>query len=95
MAGSANNQLLDHGDGHLLDQRGIIYIPDYAANAGGVINISCEIGREYDEMEAWKRTEQIGATVGEILARSAATNTPTSVVADAMAEELFLLKVPV
>ena len=52
MAGSANNQLLNHEDGHLLDQRGIVYIPDYAANAGGVINISCEIGRQYDEIEA-------------------------------------------
>ena len=95
VAGSANNQLLNHEDGHLLDQRGIVYIPDYAANAGGVINISCEIGRQYDEMEAWKRIARIGATVAEILERSAATNTPTSVVADAMAEELFLLKVPV
>jgi leucine dehydrogenase len=87
VAGSANNQLHNPADGYLLDRRGIVYIPDYAANAGGVINISCEIDGEYDESEAWKRTERIGATVSEILRRSAATNTPTSVVADAMAEE--------
>lgn len=44
IAGSANNQLQDKEDGKLLQDRGILYAPDYAANAGGVINISCEIG---------------------------------------------------
>ena len=94
VAGSANNQLHTEADGHLLDRLGIVYIPDYAANAGGVINISCEIGRDYDELLAWKKTERIGATVTEILHRASASNTPTSVVADAMAEELCRLEVP-
>ncbi len=94
VAGSANNQLLTPADGHLLDRLGIVYIPDYAANAGGVINISCEIGRDYDELLAWNKTARIGAIVTEILRRSAATNTPTSVVADTMAEDFFALKVP-
>lgn len=94
VAGSANNQLLSRNDGQLLDRLGIVYIPDYAANAGGVINISCEIGRNYDELLAWKKTGQIGGTVTEILRRAAATNTPTSVVADTMAEEFFRLEVP-
>jgi leucine dehydrogenase len=93
VAGSANNQLLNPDQGHLLDRLGIVYIPDYAANAGGVINISCEIDRDYDEAVAWSKTGRIGATVTEILRRSAATNTPTSVVADTMAEELFRLEV--
>jgi leucine dehydrogenase len=94
VAGSANNQLLTPADGHLLDRLGIVYIPDYAANAGGVINISCEIGRDYDELLAWKQTGRIGATVTEILRRAAATNSPTSVVADTMAEEFYRLTVP-
>ena len=94
VAGSANNQLLTRADGFLLDRLGIVYIPDYAANAGGVINISCEIGREYDELLAWTKTARIGATVTEILRRAAATNTPTSVVADTMAEEFCKLEVP-
>jgi leucine dehydrogenase len=93
VAGSANNQLLTRADGYLLDRRGIVYIPDYAANAGGVINISCEIGRDYDELLAWKKTARIGATVTEILRRAAATSTPTSVVADTMAEEFCRLEV--
>lgn len=94
VAGSANNQLLDRSDGDLLHRRNIVYIPDYAANAGGVINISCEIDREYDEDLAWEKTALIGETVAEILRRSSATDTPTSVVADTMAEELFVLEVP-
>ena len=94
VAGSANNQLLTKADGHLLDRLGIVYLPDYAANAGGIINISCEIGRDYDELLAWKKTGRIGVTVTEILRRSTATNTPTSVVADTMAEELYRLEVP-
>lgn len=92
VAGSANNQLLNPSDGHLLDRLGIVYIPDYAANAGGVINISCEIDGDYDGARARARTARIGATVTEILHRSAATRMPTSVVADAMAEELFKLE---
>ena len=94
IAGSANNQLLTRADGIMLDRLGIVYIPDYAANAGGVINISCEIGRDYDELLAWKKTARIGATVTEILHRAAATSTPTSIVADTMAEELCRLEVP-
>lgn len=93
VAGSANNQLLDRSDGELLHRRGVVYIPDYAANAGGVINISCEIDREYNEDLAWEKTALIGETVAEILHRSASTNTPTSWVADVMAEELFKLEV--
>ena len=93
VAGSANNQLYDQMDGYLLHRRGIVYIPDYAANAGGVINISCEIDREYDEDLAWEKTALIGQTVAEILRRSAETDTPTSVVADAMAEEHFYINV--
>lgn len=93
VAGSANNQLYDHLDGYRLHRRGIVYIPDYAANAGGVINISCEIDREYDEDLAWEKTALIGETVTDILQRSVATDTPTSVVADAMAEEHFYINV--
>ena len=93
VAGSANNQLHSEADGHLLDRLGIVYIPDYAANAGGVINISCEIGRNYDELLAWRKTEGIGATVTKILRRAVVTNTPTSVVADTMAKEMCRLEV--
>ncbi len=47
VAGAANNQLLEPRHGELLEQRGILYAPDYAANAGGVIH-GCSI-----EMLGW------------------------------------------
>ena len=92
VAGSANNQLLESRDGDRLDRLGIVYIPDYAANAGGIINISCEIDCEYDEALAWKKTGRIEQTVTEILRRADASGTPTSVVANGMAEELFTIR---
>src|SRR5262249_39085648 len=38
VAGAANNQLLEPRHGEELSRLGILYAPDYAANAGGVIN---------------------------------------------------------
>ncbi len=38
IAGAANNQLLEARHGELLEERGILYAPDYVANAGGVIH---------------------------------------------------------
>lgn len=43
VAGAANNQLLCPEDGDALHARGIVYAPDYVANAGGVINGCREI----------------------------------------------------
>lgn len=37
IAGSANNQLATPEDGDRLQKRGILYAPDYAINAGGII----------------------------------------------------------
>jgi leucine dehydrogenase len=42
IAGAANNQLADEGIGTQLAARGILWVPDFVANAGGVINISVE-----------------------------------------------------
>ena len=51
VAGGANNQLLDEEtDAKGLDQRGILYAPDYVINAGGLINVAHELkGYEVDE----------------------------------------------
>ncbi|WP_394726941.1 Glu/Leu/Phe/Val dehydrogenase [Altererythrobacter sp. GH1-8] len=39
IAGGANNQLATGEEGTLLQQRGILYAPDYVINAGGIINV--------------------------------------------------------
>lgn len=89
VAGSANNQLLTEGDGALLFRRGILYAPDYVANAGGVINISCEIGQQYDEQKAKRLTAGIEKTLDFIFAESSKRKLPTNIVANSHAEELF------
>ena len=43
VAGAANNQLWEDADGDRLRDRGILYVPDYVANAGGVISGGREI----------------------------------------------------
>src|SRR5918912_1015752 len=43
VAGAANNQLLEPRHGTSLEQRGILYAPDYVANAGGIINGCVEL----------------------------------------------------
>ena len=42
IAGAANNQLAHDGVDALLAEREILWVPDFVANAGGVINISVE-----------------------------------------------------
>src|SRR5205814_2123683 len=43
VAGAANNQLAHPGIEKLLEERGILYAPDYVVNAGGVIQVADEI----------------------------------------------------
>jgi len=89
VAGSANNQLETPEDGLLLHRRSILYAPDYAANAGGVINISCEIGQHYDAAKAKTLTAGIENTLLHIFALSAQRELPPEEIADQLAEEGF------
>ncbi len=89
VAGSANNQLLKESDGDLLLRQNILYIPDYAANAGGVINISCELGQKYSQKKAMRLTAGIEQTVLEIIQQADKLLLPTNMVANKIAENLF------
>ena len=54
VCGSANNQLEEEADGERIAARGVLYAPDYVANAGGVINIAVEAaGESYDRDAAF------------------------------------------
>jgi leucine dehydrogenase len=45
IAGAANNQLeLEEKHGQALIEKGIVYAPDFLINAGGLMNVSAEIG---------------------------------------------------
>lgn len=85
IAGSANNQLATDDDDDRIADRGILYIPDYVANAGGVINIA-EEPAGYDRDRAWKRIEGIGRTVTDILALADDASITPAEAADRYAE---------
>jgi leucine dehydrogenase len=67
IAGAANNQLASDDVARELHGRGILWAPDFVANAGGIINISVEFGRGgYDPERARKRVVGVGDTLREI-----------------------------
>jgi leucine dehydrogenase len=66
VCGAANNQLAHDGLADDLAARGILFAPDYIANAGGLINISIEL-HGYDPKVARQRVAGIEQTMGEIL----------------------------
>ncbi len=86
VAGAANNQLAEPAMGAALMQRGIVYAPDYAINAGGLVNVAQEyVG--YDAEKARSRTMKIYDTILEIAERARKAMTPTDKIANKMVEE--------
>jgi leucine dehydrogenase len=70
IAGGANNQLLDElRDGKALQEKGIIYAPDFLINAGGVINVYTEL-EGYNEKKAYAKTENIYDTTLRVLRKA-------------------------
>ncbi|SDR31805.1 Glu/Leu/Phe/Val dehydrogenase dimerization domain-containing protein [Pseudovibrio sp. Tun.PSC04-5.I4] len=88
VAGAANNQLETPADGEALMKRGILYAPDYAINAGGVISIALGEPGASDAIVRQK-TLAIGNTLSQIFQRADAENRPTNLIADELAEERF------
>lgn len=67
IAGAANNQLaVESKHGKLLQERGIVYAPDFLINAGGIINVYAEL-ENYNKQEIIRKTENIYNTTLEIL----------------------------
>lgn len=87
IAGAANNQLKqEEVHGVEVMKRGIIYAPDFALNAGGVINCYSEVKGLSSEW-ALHKAEEIYTTIGTIIERSASENVPAYQIANKMAEE--------
>ncbi|MDQ0317238.1 Glu/Leu/Phe/Val family dehydrogenase [Amorphus orientalis] len=86
VAGAANNQLATEADGERLMARGVLYAPDYAINAGGVISIALSKPGG-DDTAVMERVTAIGETLRQIFVRADADGLPTDVVADAIARE--------
>jgi leucine dehydrogenase len=69
VCGSANNVLSDEAVGVRLAERGILYAPDFIANAGGLINVYGEL-RGLDQDRADELVDGIGAAVEAVLAEA-------------------------
>ena len=87
VAGAANNQLKDENiHGKALLEKDILYAPDFAVNAGGVINCFSEVEGLSSEW-ALKKAEDIYHTTFDIVKRSKDENIPSHIIAMQMAQE--------
>ena len=85
VAGAANNQLAHPGVEKMLEDRKILYVPDYVVNAGGVIQVADEIaGFNFDRAKS--RASKIFDTTKQILELAAAEGVPPATAADRLAE---------
>lgn len=66
VVGGANNQLRSPRHGDALHGRGILYVPDYVANAGGLIDVAME-GPSYDPARVMLNCESIYHTTLRLL----------------------------
>ena len=89
VAGAANNQLAKPVDGAFLNERGILYAPDYVINAGGIINVCTEYLGDGDASLVRERIEAIPQRLEQIWAESAVTGRNPAAVADDMAQRLI------
>ncbi|HEY2750625.1 Glu/Leu/Phe/Val dehydrogenase [Phenylobacterium sp.] len=91
IAGGANNQLASPEIGRAVYAHGILYLPDYVINGGGIINVAGEI-RALERSEAFDPTwvesklARLMQTLDEVLDRSKAEHRPSSEVANEMAK---------
>lgn len=87
IVGAANNILEDASIGAVLHERGIVYAPDYLANAGGLINVVSAVGSDYDPKAVLSRVEQLPKTLRELYSRCETLNKDTAELADLLVEE--------
>jgi valine dehydrogenase (NAD+) len=85
VAGAANNQLAHPGIEKTLQERGILYTPDYVVNAGGVIQVADEI-EGFNFERAKLRATGIFETTRRILTMAAEEGVSPAVAADRLAE---------
>jgi valine dehydrogenase (NAD+) len=85
VCGAANNQLAHEGIEKQLEDRGVLYAPDYMVNAGGLIQVADELeGFSFDRAKA--RAEKIFDTTKQVFALAAEDGVPPAVAADRLAE---------
>lgn len=90
VCGSANNQLASPEQGESLFRSGIVYVPDYIANAGGLINVVAELGEiGYNETSVLEKCKGLENTVYLLLSESKSADIATNIMADNRAREIL------
>ena len=90
VCGAANNQLAGPGVDDALAERGVLYVPDYVANAGGLIQVGDEAlharsgGFRFERARA--RATSIKDTTLAVLRTASADGVTPAVAADRLAE---------
>ena len=85
ICGGANNQLAHPGIDKMLEDRGILYAPDYLVNAGGIIQVADELdGFRFDRAKA--RAARIFDTTRQVLELADEEGVPPAAAADRLAE---------
>jgi leucine dehydrogenase len=86
VVGGANNQLLEPRHGDELHRLGILYAPDYAANAGGMIS-GCRELLGWEASQSAAKVEELYDTLLGIFRMAEAEGIPTYKAADRLAEQ--------
>jgi leucine dehydrogenase len=88
--GSANNQLADKKIVELLEKRGIIYVPDYLANSGGIISVVDQFLNIYpDEDRIKDRIKKIPENLSIILNQSKSSKESLEKIANDLAHKIL------
>ncbi|MEM6842973.1 MAG: Glu/Leu/Phe/Val dehydrogenase dimerization domain-containing protein [Bacteroidota bacterium] len=88
IAGGANNQLADEQKhGALLQEKGIIYAPDFLVNAGGIMAVAAEYFGKYSKEYLFQKAERIYDTCRTVLQQASQQKIPSYQVAMQVAED--------
>ena len=85
ICGAANNQLAHPGIEKQIDERGVLYAPDYCVNSGGVIQVADEL-EGFSFERAQQRASGIFETTRRVFALAKSDGVPPAIAADRLAE---------
>ncbi|MEE9279615.1 MAG: Glu/Leu/Phe/Val dehydrogenase dimerization domain-containing protein [Myxococcota bacterium] len=88
VCGAANNQLVDPAAAEVLSERGVLYVPDFLANAGGLIHLAVAL-EDGDDAATLEHLRVIPDNLAEVLARVKSEGGNTLSAAEAIASSLL------
>lgn len=86
LAGAANNQLAEARHADMLAEKGILYAPDYVANAGGLIQV-CDELEGYNKERAFRNAGMIYQRLLDIFAMAKEQGITTDAAANIIVEQ--------